>query len=143
MLNYDIKIIQDDKDIKKCFPIMQSLVNNLQKNTFLEKVKRKKSLWYNIVWLYKNDEIISLIWFRFYEYFSCGKFLIIDDFVTHEEYRNMWFGTIIFNWIIEYAKTNNCSEIQLDSNITRYKAHKFYMNMGMKITNHHFSLNIN
>jgi len=42
MLNYDIKIIQDDKDIKKCFPVMQSLVNNLQKNTVLEKVKRKK-----------------------------------------------------------------------------------------------------
>lgn len=142
-MSYDIKIIDSDKDIIKTFPIMKSLVKDIKKDCFLERVKAKKLLWYNMVGLYNNKKLISLIWFRFYEYFSCGKFLIIDDFVTHEKYRGMGFGTMIFDRIIKYAKKNNCSEIQLDSNISRYRAHKFYMNMWMKISHHHFSLNIN
>jgi GNAT superfamily N-acetyltransferase len=139
----DIKIVKNDEEILECFDLIQQLVNSIKKNNFLEQVKRKYEYGYKIVRLKKQEKIISIIGIRIYEYFGCGKFLIIDDFVTDKKMRNQGYGKIIFEWVVKYAEEHQCSQIQLDSNIELFKAHKFYMSMGMNISHHHFSLILN
>jgi GNAT superfamily N-acetyltransferase len=133
-------IDNDDQKINSCFSIMKQLVPSINKNDFLDQVKRKYKYGYKLVVLEVDNKVLSLAGIRFYEYFGCGKFLIIDDLVTKKDFRGKGYGKRIFEWIKSYARKNGCSEIQLDSNINLFKAHKFYMNMGMNISHHHFSL---
>jgi hypothetical protein len=84
----EIKIMKIDEDIKKCFFIMKQLVKNLDESEFLKQVKRKQKNDYKLISLIKNNKIISVAGIRVYEYFACGKFLIIDDLVTDKKMRN-------------------------------------------------------
>lgn len=138
----EILVAENDDEIISCFNIMKQLVNSINKKDFLSQVKNKYNMWYKLVFLRMNNKIISIIGIRTYEYFGCGKFLIIDDFVTDKKERGKWYWTKMFQWVKNFAKENQCSQIQLDSNIERYQAHKFYMDMGMKISHHHFSITL-
>jgi GNAT superfamily N-acetyltransferase len=68
--------------------------------------------------------------------------MIIDDLVVDKNYRGKGYGSTLFDWIVDYAKKNNCQAIELSSSVKRYRAHKFYMKKGMNITHHHFSIKI-
>lgn len=138
----EILIAKNDDEILQCFDIMKQLVNSINKNNFLLQVKRKYEMGYRLVFLKINNEVVSIIGTRIYEYFGCGKFLIIDDFITDKDKRGKGYGKKIFNWVKKFVKENQCSQIQLDSSIELYKAHKFYMNMGMNISHHHFSITL-
>jgi GNAT superfamily N-acetyltransferase len=137
-----IKLINNDQEINNCFPIIKQLIPKISKKNFIDQIKIKYEYGYRLVALKIDNKIISVADIRFYEYFGCGKFLIIDDFVTDKYMRSKGYGKKVFEWIKKYALKNNCSEIQLDSNINLHKAHKFYMNMGMNISHHHFSITI-
>jgi len=138
-----ITFLKTDAEKKDSFKIMKQLVSKLEEKSYLKQIKRKEKFGYKLLAIKDKDKIISLAGIRFYEYFGCGKFIIIDDFVTNKKYRKLGFGTKLFDWIKKYAKKENCSEIQLNSSIKRHKAHKFYKKQGMKITNYHFTKKIN
>ena len=138
----EIKQLKTDQEILSCFAIMKQLVNSIKRNSFIEQIRRKEKMGYKLYALKVKNEIVSLIGIRIYEYFGCGKFLIIDDLVSDEGKRDNGYGGILFQWAIDYARNIKCNEIQLDSSIGLFQAHKFYFNKEMKISNYHFTLNI-
>ena len=54
--------------------------------------------------------------------------------------RSKGYGGKLFEWIVDYAKRENCEQIKLVSHVKRFAAHKFYLNKGMIIEAHYFSL---
>ncbi len=138
----NIEQINTNQEILNCFQIMKQLVTSVEEKGFIKQIRRKEKKGYMLYALKMDGLVVSIIGIRIYEYFGCGKFLVIDDLVTNEEHRNKGYGKLLFQWALEYAKKIKCNEIQLDSSIDLFKAHKFYFNMGMKITNYHFTLNI-
>lgn len=64
----------------------------------------------------------------------------IEDLVAAASDRSKGFGGALFDWIVEYACKENCKEIRLVSHVTRYQAHRFYLNKGMIIDAHFFSM---
>ncbi|EDN67158.1 GCN5-related N-acetyltransferase [Beggiatoa sp. PS] len=40
--------------------------------------------------------------------------------------------------MLNYAKSNHCQQIHLDSGIQRLEAHQFYLHEGMEMTGYHF-----
>jgi GNAT superfamily N-acetyltransferase len=67
----------------------------------------------------------------------------VDDLVTHDADCSRGFGAALFDWLVDYAKTNGCGHLTLDSGVQRFAAHRFYLNRGMDITSHHFQLKLN
>lgn len=49
------------------------------------------------------------------------------------------YGGQLFDWIEDYARQENCMEIKLVSAVTRFGAHKFYLNKKMILDAHFFS----
>ncbi|WP_413231426.1 GNAT family N-acetyltransferase [Microbulbifer variabilis] len=70
----------------------------------------------------------SVAGIRIAEWLKTGKYLEIEDLVTSNESRSEGFGSILFDWIINYATENECTQVRLASGATREAAHKFYLN---------------
>lgn len=138
----DILEINNDKEILECFSILEQLIGEMDRWDFLSITKRKYKVWYKLIVLKNGDKIVSLIWVRPYEYYWCWKFLVVDDFVTDISNRNQWYWWMLFDWIINYAKSNNFSQIQLDSNIKLKDAHRFYIKNWLTFSHKHFSIEL-
>lgn len=138
-----IKQLISDAEISKSFDLIKQLVDSIQENTFVAFVRRKEKMGYKLFALLEDDIIVSVIGIRIYEYFGCGKFLIIDDLITDNNKRSKGYGKVVFEWVKKYAKAKKCNEIHLESGVNRSRAHKFYFDQNMKIMNYNFTLNIN
>jgi hypothetical protein len=62
--------------------------------------------------------------------------------VSDRKYRQSGAGTVLFEWLVDYAKYNQCQQLHLDSGVQRHQAHRFYVRRGMDISSHHFVLSL-
>jgi GNAT superfamily N-acetyltransferase len=85
----------------------------------------------------------ALATFRFCWRLYCGRTVYIDDFIVAAEARFKGYGSKLFRWLVEHAKTNDCVNITLDTGVRVFGAHKFYHRHGMRITSHHMTLDFN
>jgi GNAT superfamily N-acetyltransferase len=72
-----------------------------------------------------------------------GKYLEMDNFVVHPEYRKRGIGKIISEFINQKAKDLGCTCIVLDAFTANFGAHKFYYNLGYEPRGFHFIKTIN
>ncbi len=138
-----IKIAETEKEIGKCYPVMAELRQHFQdENDFLIQIKRQmKNDKFQLVFLEKNG-VKAVAGIRIGEWLARGKYLEIEDLVAQSDERSKGFGGELFDWIVDYAKRENCREVKLVSHVNRYGAHKFYLNKGMIIDAHFFSIEL-
>ncbi len=72
-----------------------------------------------------------------------GKYLEMDNFIVHPDYRNRGIGKIISEFIDQKAKNLGCTCIVLDAFTGNFGAHKFYYNLGYVPRGFHFIKTIN
>lgn len=138
-----IHIAQSDREINSCFPVIQQLRPHLDPGEFLERIHRQQQGGYQLAFLVVGDpgaeEVKAVAGFRVSECLAYGKFLYVDDLVTQESNRSQGYGAEILQWLINYAKTQNCQEFHLDSGVQRFAAHRFYFRQRLEIKSYHFS----
>lgn len=140
-IEIEIEICESDEQISQCYPVMKQLRTNLTKTEFLSRVKRQqKAFNYTLIRLVDENHVVAVSGVRISESLCDGKYLYVDDFVTDGNLRSKGYGGRLFNWIVDYAKSNNCNEIGLESGVQRFDAHRFYLGKRMKISSHHFCL---
>ncbi len=137
-----IRVINDSKDILACFVLLKQLVEGLEKKDFLSKLKQKKNQTYKLIILEEKDKPLAVAGIRFYNSYRFDKYLEVDDFVVDKKNRRNGYGKALFNWLIKYAKKNNCCSIQLNSRLELNQAHKFYKKMGMNVSHYRFYKNL-
>ena len=122
---------------------MVELRSHLELTDFITQVQRQQQEFnYQLVYL-QIDQIIQLVaGFRISESLAWGKFLYIDDLVSRSDDRSRGYGNELFNWLINYARTENCQQLTLDSGVQRFAAHRFYLRQRMEITSHHFTIKL-
>jgi GNAT superfamily N-acetyltransferase len=57
-------------------------------------------------------------------------YAIIENVVTHRDYRKLVLGKAIIDKAVEYATEENCYKVMLLSSSKRGEAHKFYKKIG-------------
>ncbi len=67
-----------------------------------------------------------------------GKYLEIDNFVVHPEYRSKGIGKLLTDYIEQKALEIGCSSIVLDAFTGNFGAHRFYYNQGYVPRGFHF-----
>lgn len=135
-----IKIAGSENEIRNCYAVMAELRPHLSEENFVAQVKRQtEHSGFQLVYL-SDSEIKAVAGIRIAEWLAGGKSLEIEDLVAKENERSKGFGGELFDWIVGYAKSENCDQIKLVSHVKRYGAHKFYLNKGMIIEAHYFSL---
>ncbi|MCD9185896.1 MAG: GNAT family N-acetyltransferase [Pyrinomonadaceae bacterium] len=135
-----IKIAETEEEIRKCFPVMAELRPHFtDENEFVEQVKRQTQNHDFRLFFLDDNGIKTVGGIRVGEWLARGKYLEIEDLVTTAEARSKNYGEQLFDWIETYARQENCTEIKLVSAVTRYGAHKFYLNKKMILDAHFFS----
>ena len=141
-LSGKIILAQEDDEIRRCYAVMAELRPHVQPEEFLVRVKRQsEKAGYKLAFL-TDDEVKAVAGFRISEGLAWGKFLYLDDLVTKSADRSKGYGSQLFDWLVEYARSEGCEEFHLNSRVQRFDAHRFYLNKRMFIECHHFALKL-
>jgi len=131
-----------ESDIAACHAVMAELRPHLTLEAFVAQVERQRAESnYRLVALY-DPEIVAVAGIRIAEWLPTGRCLEIEDLVTHDGERSKGHGGALFDWIVDYARRERCNELKLVSHVTRFAAHRFYLNRGMSILAHFFSMEL-
>ena len=143
MKNSSISIAATPEAIRRCHLVMRELrthVHNAER--FVERVQRQQKGGYLLAFLESEGEVRAVAGYRYLESLFSGKFLYVDDLVTRAADRSLGFGGQLFDWLIEQAREQGCENLELDSGVQRFDAHRFYLVKGMQISAHHFKIEI-
>ncbi|MBE9015527.1 GNAT family N-acetyltransferase [Chroococcidiopsidales cyanobacterium LEGE 13417] len=133
-----IKFATSNLDISRCFPVMVQLRSHLTEAEFVNRVQRQQQAGYFLVYVEKNNSIKAVAGCRLMETLIDGQLLYIDDLITDTSERSQGYGSALIDWLIEYAKSQGCGSLQLDSGVQRAAAHKFYFRKGLTISSFRF-----
>lgn len=133
-----IKICRSSEEIKRCYPVINQLHEELSLENYLESAERFMRNGYRLISLEVEGVVRSVAGFHVGESFAWKKYLYVDDLVTDKKSRSMGYGEALLEWIENYAKENGCVQLHLDSRVIRHEAHKFYINHGFIQGGYHF-----
>jgi GNAT superfamily N-acetyltransferase len=143
MKNSSISIAATPEAIRRCHLVMRELrthVHNAER--FVERVQRQQKGGYLLAFLESEGEVRAVAGYRYLESLFSGRFLYVDDLVTREIDWSQGYGGQLFDWLIEQAREHGCENLELDSGVQRFDAHRFYVVKGMQISAHHFKIKI-
>jgi GNAT superfamily N-acetyltransferase len=103
--------------------------------SFLEDMIPKN---YKQVAVFDGDTCVGLSGFWFATKLWTGKYIEIDNFIVHPDYRKKGIGKLLTQFIDEKAKELNCTCIVLDAFTGNFEAHRFYYNQGYVPRGFHF-----
>ena len=134
-----IEIAESDDEILACFPVMRHLRDHLSDaSTFLRRVREQQRSGFRLAALSDGGEPVAVAGFRFGENLAWGRFLYVDDLVTHPEARSHGYGAALLAWLSEYGRAQGAGQLHLDSGNHRTDAHRFYRREGMEANSLHF-----
>ena len=137
----EIRFAESDEEIERCYPVMSQLRPHIPREDFLPQVRRQMAAsGFRLIYLTDGGDVKAVGGIRVAEWLARGRSLEIEDLVSTELDRSKGYGGKLFDWIVEHAKAEGCSEVRLVSHVTRYRAHRFYLNKGMIIDAHFFSM---
>jgi GNAT superfamily N-acetyltransferase len=138
----DVRIAENDEDIMRCFLTMSELRPHLKEEDFLSQVRRQEVQGFFLAYIEDNKKVVAVSGFHLTENLVNGKYIYVDDLITGEKFRSKGYGEKLLKWIVGFANEENCSVVELDSGVQRFDAHRFYLRNKMKISSHHFSLEL-
>jgi GNAT superfamily N-acetyltransferase len=137
-----IALARSDKDISACFAVMKQLRPQLISTHFVQQVREQEQYGYRLAYLQIDEKIVAVAGFRVSQCLAWGKFLYVDDLVTDADVRSRQYGAMLFQWLARFAQGEGCAQLHLDSGVQRFAAHRFYHRQCMRISSHHFILEL-
>jgi GNAT superfamily N-acetyltransferase len=138
-----IAIATIPEEIRRCHSVMRELRPLFQEpEQFVERVRRQQKEGYQLAFLESEGEVCAVAGYRILESLFSGKFLYVDDLVTRESGRSRGFGGELLDWLVEQARAHGCENLELDSGVQRFDAHRFYFSKRMGISSYHFRIKI-
>lgn len=134
-----IKIAETDDEIRNCYAVMAELRPQFQPDEFLEQIKRQMETEFRLVYL-EDGGVKAVGSYRIGEWLASRKYLEIEDLVAKSGERSKGYGSELFDWFVDFARQEKCSQIKLVSHVKRLDAHRFYLNKKMIIEAHYFSM---
>lgn len=141
-MNHKVTIAGTTQEILDCYPVMAELRPHIPRGEFVSMVRRLTEIaGFQLVSL-ADGEIKAVAGFRISEWLAGGRYLEIEDLVAKSGDRSKGYGGALFDWLVEHARENDCSQVRLVSRVSRLDAHRFYVRKGMIFEAHYFSMNL-
>jgi GNAT superfamily N-acetyltransferase len=101
---------------------------------------------YRIVGAFDEDEsdAAAVIGFKVTENLVWGRYLYIEDVVTRANGRGRGHAPALMAWVLDEGRRAGCGQVHLNSGVdsNRRGAHRFYFSSGLRISAHHFSMEL-
>ena len=132
-----------DDEISDCYGVMSQLRTHIAPEDFLPRVRRQMDDFdFRLAYLKDEGEVKAVAGIRVSEWLHGGKYLEIDDLVAKDGERSKGYGGLLFDWIVDLARAEQCDHVRLLSGVQRFDAHRFYLKKRMNIEAHYFSIDL-
>ncbi|QIL91386.1 GNAT family N-acetyltransferase [Microbulbifer sp. SH-1] len=135
-----VKLLTSDEDLNEIGKVLLQLRPQYNLENLKAQIKLQQESGYNLAYVKSDGRILCVAGFVIGQKLAWGKHIYIDDLVTDENHRSTGAGTLLMNWLKEYAKEIGCGQVHLDSGVQRFSAHRFYLRERFSIASHHFSI---
>ncbi len=143
MNDFRIAIARQPAQVARCYEVMRELRTHFtDRKKFVEQVRRQQRDGYQLAFLEAGGEVRAAAGYRFLQSLYSGRFMYVDDLVTRARDRSAGYGGKLLDWLAEEARKNRCDNLELDSGVQRFDAHRFYFTKRMKISSYHFALRL-
>lgn len=133
-----IEIAETPTEISACYAVLAQLRPQYALDEFMTQVQRQMKDGYRLASLSTAGAVQAVAGFRLLENLAWGRFLYVDDLVTHQDARSQGHGKTLLAWLTGHARRQGCAQLHLDSGAQRKDAHRFYLREGMENTGFHF-----
>ncbi|MFY7937624.1 MAG: GNAT family N-acetyltransferase [Flavobacterium sp.] len=133
-----IRILTQKAEMLAHLDIVQQLYPDLtieKYGTLLDEMLKAN---YQQVIVTKNNKTIALTGVWIGTKLWSGKYIEIDSFVVHEDFRGQKIGDILIEEVHKIAEKEGANQICLDAFTTNFSAGKFYINHGFQPKGFHF-----
>jgi GNAT superfamily N-acetyltransferase len=138
---HKLAIAKTAAEIEACFPVMAQLRPKIPREAFVGRVQElAASAGLTLAYL-EDGGVKAVAGYRISDWLAGGRYLEIEDLVTAEGERSRGYGGILFDWVVDVAKTSGCLQVRLVSHVRRVDAHRFYQRKGMAQEAYYFSMN--
>ena len=135
-----VRLLGSDDEIGKLCPVLLQLRPQYDATSLTEQIKLQRQEGFQLAYVEdSNGNVLCVAGFVIGSKLAWKKHLYVDDLVSDESNRSHGAGKLILDWLKDYARQQGCEQLHLDSGVTRYRAHRFYLREGMIISSHHFS----
>lgn len=138
-MSIETEVCSDDAQIKACAPVMLELRPHISEADFLARIRHQEKGGFRLICLKADGRPVAAAGIRVITNLAWGKFLYVDDLVTLDAERSRGYGAQLLKWLHDYARSEKCDQLHLDSGTWRKDAHRFYEREGMEMTSLHFA----
>lgn len=133
----------EQADLDRVYELICELEQTvLDKDVFTQIYDRQISdCHYLLIVVQLNQLVVGFLSLQIKEHLHhAAKIAEIIELVIHESSRGQRIGDSLFQAAKKFAKENNCSQLELCTNVRRLRAHQFYEKQGMNKSHHCFTL---
>jgi GNAT superfamily N-acetyltransferase len=134
-----VELPPGDARLASVYPVMRELRTHLSETDFHERYAAGHDDGYRMAAVFDGDECRAAAGYRLFTNFVSGRHLYVDDLVTAERWRSHGYGRLLNKYLVEFARNEGCSSVQLDSSVQRRDAHRFYFREKYAIYSFHFT----
>ena len=134
----EIRVATSDSEIAACYPVMRELRPQISEDRFVARIRSQEESGYRLAYILEPEGVVTVAGFRIGENLAWGRYLYVDDLVTHPGHRSKGHGSRLLAWLRESAVSEGCEQLHLDSGAQRKQAHRFYEREGMTAAGLHF-----
>lgn len=140
----EIHFATTDEQLLLCRAAILELRPHISADEYLDKARLLLGEGAKMIYIEDNGVAAAVLVFRMNYYFFRGKNIYIDDLGTLSAQRGKGYAGKLLDYIVQYAKQNDCANIHLDSGYgaNRHDAHRLYLNKGFHLASHHFVLDL-
>ena len=135
-----VKLLQSDSEIDVLCPVLLQLRPQYTTDSLIAQIKQQRSEGYQLAYVEADGEVLCVAGFVIGNKLAWEKHIYVDDLVSSTRYRSRGAGALLIDWLKQYGLDNDCKQLHLDSGVTRYQAHRFYLREHFSINSHHFAI---
>jgi GNAT superfamily N-acetyltransferase len=138
-----ISVAKTPAQTARCHEVMRELRPQFRRrDRFVERVRQQQRGGYVLAFLESAGEVRAVAGYRILESLFSARFMYVDDLITRDSDRSKGFGGKLLDWLMEQARWEGCENLELDSGVQRFDAHRFYFTKRMKISSYHFAIKL-
>jgi len=134
----EVKLVGSETDVAKVSSVLLQLRTGYDEPALCARIDEQRARGYQLAYVEIDGRVLCVAGFVIGTKLAWGRHLYVDDLVTVESRRGSGAGAHLVAWLKEYARANGCRQIHLDSGVTNFAAHRFYLRQGFDIASHHF-----
>jgi GNAT superfamily N-acetyltransferase len=133
-----VELAPGDERLSVAFPVMRELRPHLDEQEFSRLYDVSHPQGYRVVAVFDGEECRACAGYRLLTNLVSGHHMYVDDLVTAERWRSHGYGRLLNKYLVELARREGCTSVQLDSATHRIHAHRFYFRERYTISSFHF-----